>query len=466
MGNNDSERSTLIRTISAGLLVFALMYSTRTGDALSWLTRPAVAAVVSTFGGHAVDGGTDIIIGKLRVPWSRDCAGFDVLVVLWGLILWSCRRDPVSRRFWIRLILAIPAAVLANIGRVLTIIVWRQAFYPAVESPQMHYFIGFLWLLPLLALFVPRGGRPFISYAVETSVLAAALSLVAPQAAAPGGVWVTACALLLLAGQQWQTLTSRLDHALAFVWFAAAIFITGAGMESLWLPWLLLCPWYFPRRWLFTPAVLLLPGTVPAIAMKFPWLTLPGIFTALWLLTKTGKPSPPPAENRSLGWPAGLALLVTLLVPFTASTLGPALKKKSTPPGGLMVQLIEPGSFLIRFLGQTPDLTMTWNAPSGSGRHHTLSVCLLYRGRKIHEEPSCAGVQTDDQLWMTEAFLMPDGELYPYDAYLRQTLVPFTPAGVHLIAAAPKESMPAANFNEVAHEYFRRIAALEQARGN
>ena len=185
MDHRDSSRRTLIRTLVAGVLVFVLMHSTRTSEALSWLTRPAVAAVIGIFGGNAIDAGSDIIFGKLRIPWSRDCAGFDVLLVLWGLILWTSRRDPLSRRFWIRMALAIPASVLANIARVLSIIVWRQTFYPAVESPQMHYFIGFLWLLPLLALFVPRAERPFVSYAVETSMLAAALSLIAPQAAAP-----------------------------------------------------------------------------------------------------------------------------------------------------------------------------------------------------------------------------------------------------------------------------------------
>jgi hypothetical protein len=207
------------------------------------------------------------------------------------------------------MLLAIPASVVANIARVLSIILWRQTFYPAVESPQMHYFIGFLWLLPLLALFVPRGQRTFISYAVETSMLAAALSLVAPQAAAPGGVWVTVCALLLLAGQDWQHLKQRRDQIFVLAWIAAAIFITGAAMESLWLPWLLLCPWCFPRRWALTPAILLLPGTVPVLAMKLPWLTLPGIATAVWLLlranpnpTATGKSTRSQAHHWP--WPA------------------------------------------------------------------------------------------------------------------------------------------------------------------
>ena len=466
MDHRDSSRRALIRTLVAGLLVFGLMHTTRTSEALSWLTRPTVAAIIGIFGGNAIDAGSDIILGKLRIPWSRDCAGFDVLLVLWGLILWTSRRDPLSRRFWIRMLLAIPASVVANIARVLSIILWRQTFYPAVESPQMHYFIGFLWLLPLLALFVPRGQRTFISYAVETSMLAAALSLVAPQAAAPGGVWVTVCALLLLAGQDWQPLKQRRDQIFVLAWIAAAIFITGAAMESLWLPWLLLCPWCFPRRWALTPAILLLPGTVPVLAMKLPWLTLPGIATAVWLLLRANPNPTATGKTHALKLTTGLGLLALLLVPFTASTLGPALQNKAAPPAGIMAQTLEPGSFLVRFLGQPPELTVTWNAPSGSGRHHTLAVCLLYRGRKIHQEPTQPLVQTDGTLWRSEAFLMPDGQLYAYDDYLRETLFPFTPAGIHLIAASPRNSISAANFHDVSQLHFRRIAALEGIRND
>ncbi len=445
----------------AGLLVLGLMQFTGATEALSWLTRPAVTAILHVFGGTATDGGTYLLIGKLRVPWSRDCAGFDVLLVLWGLVLWSSRQDPVSWRFWLRMALAVPAAVLANIARVITIIAWRQAFYPAVESPQMHYFIGFLWLLPLLALFVPRGGRPFSEYAVETSMLAAALSLVAPQASAPGGAWVTVCAILLLAAQSWRSLSGAFDITWAVLWFGAAAFIAGAAMESLWLPWLLLCPWCFPRRWLLSPAILLLPGTMPVFAMNYAWFILPGIAAALWMLRST----PIHAHQAiAMQWRTALPLLVMMLVPFTASTLGPALHTSPSPPAGLMAWKYDQSSYLLRFPAQPSDLVVTWNAPNGSGRHHTLSVCFRYRGLVTKPEPSCPGIETDGQKWLSEAFLMPGGKLVDYSGYLRATLLPFTSAGIHLIATAPKNSMPATEFDRLSREYFQRVASLETIR--
>ena len=464
MDQANQNRKALIRTLVAGVLIFALLQVARTTDVLSWLTRPAAAAVLAIFGGEASDRGTHLVIGQLRVPWTRDCAGFDVLLVLWGLILWTSRHDPVSRRFWLRLAAAVPAAVLANIARVLTIVVWRKAFFPAVESPQMHYFMGFLWLLPLLAFFVPRGGRPLLQYAVETGVLAAALSLAAPQALAPGGMWVTACTLLLLAGHRWHGQSGRREQLAGGLWFAAAVGIAAAGMESLWLPWLLLCPWCLPRQGWLSPVLLLVPGTVPVIAMKCPWLAAAGILWAGWRMLRPTPGQTALPETIQAGWFTRVALLVMLPVPFVASTLGPVLRTAAVPPAGVMAQPLEPGQFLIQLIGQSPDIVVSWNAPSGTGRHHTLPVCLQYRGRTLKPEPSCPAVQTDQQLWLTESFLMPGGELLAYDSYLRRTLMPFAPAGVHLIASAPRGSMTAVDFESVSRRLFAEIARMDRLR--
>jgi hypothetical protein len=343
------------------------------------------------------------------------------------------------------------------VARVLTIIAWRRAFYPAVESPQMHYFIGFLWLLPLLVFFIPRAGRSIASWLIGMSLPAAALSLVAPQASAPGGALVTASTLLLLAIQQQHPLQGRWEKILAGLWLGAAVFITGSAMESLWLPWLLSCPWCLPRDPKLRSLLVLLPGTIPLFSMEFPWLVAPALAWAVFILWRTsGKlSSHPPTDPH---WSAAIGLGLLILLPFTASTLGPVLSDRTSPPPGMMARPLEPGNWQIRFIGQPANLILSWHAPSGSGRHHTLPVCMGYRSAKLHKEPSQPAVFTNGDHWFSEAFLMPDGKLLGYEDYLRSTLLPFTPAGIHLIASARCDSIVATDFDRTAQHWFQRIA--------
>lgn len=463
MDRRNPSNHAITRTLVAGSLVFLLLQTTRMADALSWLTRPAVTLVVALLGGEASDQGTQLVIGELRIPWSRDCAGFDVLLVLWGLVIWTCRNELLAWRFWLRMAAAVPAALVANVARVLSIIVWRSTFYPAVESPQMHYFIGFVWLLPLLAFLIPRGRQSTASWIIGLSLPAAALSLAAPQASAPGGVLVTAATLLLLAAHQQRPLEGTLAKTLGALWVGAAIFIAGSSMESLWLPWLLSCPWCLPRGKWTRSLVILLPATVPLFAMKLPWLIVPALIWAVLVLWRASRQelAPPSPEPH---WSSALMLGLLILLPFTTSSIGPILRASHSPPGGLMTHPLEPGTWMLRLTRQPPNIVLTWHAPSGSGRHHTLPVCLSYRNSKLHREPSCSAVFTDDELWLSEAFLMPNGGIYTYEGYLQRTLLPFSPAGVHLIASARRDSMEAADFEIAARELFSRIATHEAQR--
>lgn len=335
----------LIRTIVSGVLIFALLQTTRTADLLSGLTRPVVMFVAGLFSGKVSDEGEQLVIGNLHVPWSRDCAGFDVLLVLWGLILWTSRHEPLERRFWLRMIAAVPAAVLANILRVLSIILWRKAFYSAVESPQMHYFIGFLWLLPLLFFFLPRRNQRVAPWLAGMTMPAAALSLAAPQASAPGGMWVAACAIFLLAVHQFHRLEFRWEKVLGGLWILAAVTVAGTGMESLWLPWLLACPWFIPRSPWLRASVVLLPGTVPLFAMSAPWIIACLLVAMAVLLTRFhGDIRSEAAADELPKGPAYLTLGMLLLFPFVASTLGPALREEVIPPRGLMAARLRPAA--------------------------------------------------------------------------------------------------------------------------
>jgi hypothetical protein len=155
---------------------------------------------------------------------------------------------------------------------------------------------------------------------------------------------------------------------------------------------------------------------------------------------------------------AGLGIM--FLIPFCASTLGPVMRETSTPPPGLMARPLDPGNWQLQLPLQSPLVTLIWFAPSGTGRHHTLPVCLSYRGRKLVPDPGAKCLYHDNELWLTEAFLMPDGELCDYPAYLRRTLVPFSSPGVHLIASAPRGEIDPARFESTARRLFEQVAAL------
>lgn len=450
----------MIRTIISGALIFALLQTSRTSDVLSGLTRPAVLAVSALFGGEMSDQGGILLIGNLRVPWTRDCAGFDVLLVLWGLILWTSRHEPIARRFWWRMISAVPAAVLANILRVFTIIAWRKFFYPAVESPQAHYFIGFLWLLPLLFLFVPRRGMRIAPWLAVLAMPAAVLSLVAPQASAPGGMLVSAAAILLLAMQDYHRPEFLWQKIFASLWIVAAILLAGTSMESLWLPWLLACPWFIPRNAWLRGCAVLLPVTVPLFAMSSPWICCALLGVSVCLLFRFhAKVQERISSTLVPGFLTTIFLGFLLLLPFFASSLGPALRAEIRPPRGIMARRFEADCWQLQLAMQSPHVYLSWVAPSGTGRHHTLPVCMSYRGRKLHNEKNYPNVFRDNEYWLSESFLMPDGELCDYPGYLRNTLVPFSNPGIHLIASSPIEAMDSDRFNQLSQTYFAKVAA-------
>jgi hypothetical protein len=55
-----------------------------------------------------------LLVGSLQVPWSRDCAGLNLLVVLLAVTVWMQRHRQLDRGFWLRVAAAFPAALAAN----------------------------------------------------------------------------------------------------------------------------------------------------------------------------------------------------------------------------------------------------------------------------------------------------------------------------------------------------------------
>src|SRR5210317_757312 len=135
-------------------VIFVLLQLANLTELLSYLSRPLVTETASLFGINAINRGTDIVLGSVLLPWTQDCSGVNTLIILWGVTLWASRNKKPGRLLAIRMILCIPAALIANMLRIFTIAAYRYVFYPAWESEELHYFFGFLWLIPFLFLFI------------------------------------------------------------------------------------------------------------------------------------------------------------------------------------------------------------------------------------------------------------------------------------------------------------------------
>jgi exosortase/archaeosortase family protein len=445
--------------------VFGLLHLAGTTDVLSDLTRPLVVAVLELLGVAAADRGGHLVVGRLHVPWTRDCAGLNVLAVLWAVALWVNRAEPLSRRTWGQLALAVPVAFAANVARILTLIAYRAAFFPAVESPQLHYFIGFLWIVPFLGLWVPRGKAAGAGRRLEILYLAAALALITPHVGGPGGSLVTLAALLFLAESRLATQASPARRWWGVAWLLAALPIAAARMESLWTPWLLLCPWFAAPSLLRSPhGLVLLVGTIP-LAVLNPVGRVAVLAAAAWqawrlVRGRRAEPAQVASEAVAAWRPAASAALVGALVfPFVASVVAGRVPLREPPPAGTMARPIDATSYTVRLVGQSPEIELAWFGPYGEGRHHTLPVCMRYRGVVLGPSEE-DGVMTDGGRWMREFFLHDGALLADYPAYLLRTSLPFSSPGVHVIASAPTSSMSARSFGSAAERLARELHRL------
>ena len=137
--------SASVRTGVAAAVVAGAVHLAQSRDVVVDFTRPLVLGTLRWFGNEAVDCGEELRVGKLLVPWTRDCAGINLLFILLALAVWVNRKESRAWRFWLCMLGMVPAAAVANVLRVLTLLVYRTVAYPGVESPQTHYFIGFIF---------------------------------------------------------------------------------------------------------------------------------------------------------------------------------------------------------------------------------------------------------------------------------------------------------------------------------
>ena len=461
MADHTETRYQVIRTLLAFVLVFVLLHGAKSGDYLSAATRPAVVALFQCFGVHAEDQGAQLVVGRLVVPWTRDCAGLNTLAILLALALWLNRSASSLRGYLLRTALAVPIAFVANIGRILTLIIFRRIFFPEIESPALHYFFGFLWLIPAIPLVIPRAGRNLTVYGCETLYWTTALSLLAPFVPAPGGHVVALCALLLLADSRYTPLPRVSFLVLMAGWIAAGLFIGATAMESLWTPWLIVCPVFVSRRVVLSAAgLLLLAGTVP-LAVMLPgasWVALAAAAWCAWFTLRKPGTTDSSAPAPSLAQPVIAGLI--LLMPFIAPILSALPGEQIPPPGGLMTERLGAHAYRIRLIGQSPDIDAVWYSPYGHERHHTLNVCMQFRGITLSPVPGYHDIAQSDRLWMREYFFQDGRLISSYRTYLVSTFVPFSSPGVHVILTAPRQSISAADFVRETGRMATQISAL------
>ena len=176
-----------------------------------------------------------------------------------------------------RLLACIPLALLVNLARVMSVAAYHITFYPDWESPQLHYFAGFAFLLPCVPFLVSAARHCDRLYWLELLYLATALSLVTPLILMPGGALLALCSFVYLAQSQCKDWCHAGASWLIFpwlmlLWLMVGVAIALAASESLWIPWLLLAPTLVNQTLLTRPeGWLILPGTISALAMHDVW---------------------------------------------------------------------------------------------------------------------------------------------------------------------------------------------------
>lgn len=550
--------SASVRTGVAAAVVAGAVHLAQSRDVVVDFTRPLVLGTLRWFGNDAVDCGEELRVGKLLVPWTRDCAGINLLFILLALAVWVNRKESRAWRFWLCMLGMVPAAAVANVLRVLTLLVYRTVAYPGVESPQTHYFIGFIWLVPFISLITPRDGRALRTGLMETLHAAAVVALLAPMAGTPNAVLLTLAAVVGLAQCRVRDDALRTNAWPLLAWVAAGAGIAGVGMESFWLPWLLLCPLLVQTRWILSVPGLACIACTHSLVVMQPWSWAVAAAGVAWVMfygegaeetAKAGAGSPKAAEDqlgaegqkirscqthttyesdsaganpaarteadaadsqgasadadaalraeaaaasghdaaacaadacdaapllpvrvkpRRLGWAVQAAFYACLTFPFLASTVLAIGQKSWEPPAGVMSRCISPNCFEVRLHGQSREIGLACYSSASRDRHHTLEVCLKYRGIELSAVEACPQVMTDGKHWFREFFMQDGHMLADYPAYVRSTFVPWRDPGVHLIFVSANEAHSAAEFNAacevLAQRFFEECAGDEDAR--
>ena len=461
MGHRIENFGQVIRnTILLGT-IFIMLHLASITEVLSYISRPMVTVFVQLLGIDAVDRGSVLVLGKLILPWTEDCSGINTLIMLLGITLWVNRNQKFGLSFIIRLVLCVPAALVANLFRVLTFAAYRYVFYPNWESQQLHYFIGFVWLIPFLVLFVPDFRHRDRAQWMEIFYMAIILALVAPVVFSPGGSVVAICTLFYLAHNRIGGSPPAKNWPRYVLWAISALLIGWSRMESLWIPWLLVCPGFVAARVLFSwSGLIILSGTVSLLAMRTGWQIVVLAALAFQAYRLLQKKRPGPERNPLLLKKLEIyPLLILLMAPFMLHGLIGISHQVERPPLGIMARQLSPNSYKLRVAGQPSDIAMYWYGAYSEGRHHSLVACMRFRGIILENSAQEKDVFFGKNRWMREFFIHDKKLKSTYPEYLLATFSPFSSPGVHVIFEAPSELMSPTYF---ARESERIIKQLHQ----
>jgi exosortase/archaeosortase family protein len=419
---------------------------------LSSIMRPLVVATAQIFGIDAIDHGTGIALGKVLLPWTQDCSGVNTLLILWGACIWFSRDQRFGLALFLRLACCVPAALAANLLRILSIALYRYIAYPEAESVELHYLLGFLWLVPFLALLVKDFRRPGTAEWLEIVYVVVLLSLLASVVFDPGGTLVTVCAVFWLSQSNLRVVPRGFPSAAYVLWLGSAVVIAWLRMESLWIPWLLLCPRFVPMRLLSSPTgLIVLAGTIPIVAMHsvsqlFVMVSLAWeVWRALRQKRIVESSATPVPDISMASWKTG-ALAIFAFAPFFLPYFVGVQSTVELPPAGVMSKRVTPNGYQLRVMGQPAGISMFWYSAFSDGRHHAVEACMRFRGILLEEVDGEGSVLVGDNKWFREFFIQNDALASSYGEYVVGTLRPFSDVGVHIIIQAPMTEMSASYF--------------------
>jgi exosortase/archaeosortase family protein len=460
------------RNVIVAISLLVILMASGSHEALSVLTRLGLVGILQCIGQIVDNSSEQLSVNGIQVPWQKDCSGLNLVALMLAAAAWTRRREPSLLRFLTSLSLAILTGYLVNLLRILTIIGYRELWYPLHESMEAHYAIGFFWLIPSILLFVPRHEHGIFDRWIQAMGISVIVCLLSPHLSLSHGWLAGICTAVIACSSYAENAGWKRNTAIMMLWLICGIGLQVLRVDSFWVAWLLICPLTsnFIRRANWSGMVCLA-GTVPVVSLHFAgWIFVaPGVIRELYVMFAASR------GNATAGSavqyvklyracsPANALALMGMMLPFCSHIIHRPLSKPELPPAGMFCESRNAGAFAVRMLGQSPTLQTHWYASISGDRHHALLVCLRFRGAELRES-GIPGVLTDGKSWYLESFLQDGRLIQNYSDYLRNTWMPFTSPGVHLIAQADCPRLSAESFQQQAGSWFQKIAECSQHR--